>query len=639
MKKTTIALALAMAWLLAGCGGRDEAPPTESVETAAEAATNEVLPTIELQEGDGLPDVLPDGLVWETNLDDPIFASPEAKRGGTYRSYMTSFPLTLRLVGPDSNGGFAGVTRANQMSPVALHPETRRPIPELATEWAFGEDGRSIYYRINPAARWSDGEPVTAEDFVFTVQFMRSKSIMAPWYNNYYTDRIRDVKAYDDYTFGVQGADAKPGVEMHANYAIGPTPRHFHVLNENWTKDFNWKVAPNTGPYQISTVEKGKYIELERKQDWWGDDLRYYKHRFNPDKIRYRVIRDVNSAWQHFLKAELDTFGLVLPNFWHDKAASADEVRAGYIDRYWFYNDLPTPSGGFFLNTSNPLLADRDTRYGMGHSMNFDRVIRTVLRGDYERLPTFQLGFGEYDNHDITPRQYDIDKAGELFRKAGFTKRDAEGILIREDGTRLSFRVTYGATHHTERLGVLKEEARKAGVELVLSLIDSAAAFKQMQEKKHDIAWMTWGTGGLSPRYWEHFHSDNANRPQTNNITNHANPEMDTLIMAYRGSSDLDERVQLARTLEAMVHESGVFIPSFHVPYTREGAWRWMRLPEHLGTRRSGALFNPLGPSAGYTSGGLFWIDAEEKARILEAKDAGETFEPVIVEHREHRRS
>lgn len=631
-----INLPLCLVLLLVGCGGGEDTAPEPAA--AAPDSQVETLPSIEVGEGDGLPATLPEGLVWETNLDDPIYSDPRAQRGGTFRSYITSFPLTLRRVGPDSNGSFAGVTRANQLSPVSLHPQTGRVIPEMATQWAFGADGRTIFYRLNKTARWSDGVPVTADDYVFTIQFMRSKSIMAPWYNNYYTDRIRDLKKYDDYTIGVQGADAKPGIEMHANYAIGPTPRHFHKMSDQWTRETNWAVEPNTGPYQISKVDKGKYIELTRKEDWWGDAVRYNKHRFNPEKIRYRVIRDVNAAWQHFLKAELDTFGLVLPNFWHDKAADATEFTDGYIDRYWFYNDLPTPSGGFFLNVANPVLADRNTRYGLAHSMNFDRVIRTVLRGDYERLPTFQLGFGEYDNLDIKPRTYDIDKAVEHFKSAGFTKRDSDGIWVKDDGTRLSLRVTYGQSHHTERLGVLKEEARKTGVELVLRLIDSSAAFKQMQEKKHDIAWMTWGSGGLSPRYWEHFHSDNADKTQTNNITNHKNPEMDVLIMEYRGSSDFQERVQLARTLEAMVHESGVFIPSFHVPYTRHGAWRWMKLPEHLGTRRSGSLFNPLGASGGYSSGGLFWIDADEKQRVLEAKDNGETFEPVVIEHREHRR-
>ncbi len=87
--------------------------------------------------GWSLPDRLPDNLVWLTNDSDPEFAAPEAKRGGTFRTSMPSFPLTLRRVGPDSNGGFAGYLRYNQLSLVAWHPNTRRPIPSLASHWAF----------------------------------------------------------------------------------------------------------------------------------------------------------------------------------------------------------------------------------------------------------------------------------------------------------------------------------------------------------------------------------------------------------------------------------------------------------------------------------------------------------------------
>lgn len=549
---------------------------------------------------------------------------------------MTAFPLTLRLVGPDSNGSFAGYLRYNAFGPVSFHPATRRAIPSLATHWAFGDDGRSIYYRINPNARWSDGEPVTSDDFVFAVQFMRSEQIVAPWYNNYYTDRIRDVKAYDQYTYGVQGADAKPMDEMHYNYAFGPKPRHFHAMSDKWVEVYNWKPEPTTGPYHVGEVSKGKYIDLVRTENWWANDLRFYRHRFNPTRIRVKVIRDVNTAYQHFLKAELDTFGLVLPDFWHDKA-QGEEFDNGYIHKYWLYNQLPQPSVGMFFNTNEPMLAEKDVRYGIAHALNFERVIDTILRGDYERLPTFQVGFGDYDNNTIKPRTYDLEKAARYFERAGFTDRDETGILTR-DGQRLAFTVTYGQPHHTDRLVILKEEAKKAGLELELQLMDASAAFKKQQEKKHQIAWGGWSSQGFSPRYWEHFHSDNAARTQTNNITAHADPAMDELIMKYRGSSDREERVKLAHVLEQMVHDSGVMVPSFQVPYTREAAWRWVRVPRNIGTPTTGSIFNSQANSAGsFSSGGLFWIDPAMKEETLEAKGNGEALDAVTIIQNDYR--
>ena len=642
--RTGAALAALAAMLF--LGGCSESPDTESLgdaqsdEVAEEPTVYVELPPLEVAEGDGLPEVLPADLQWKTNDEDPTFASPEAKRGGTFRTWMLSYPLTLRLVGPDSNGSFAGYLRFNQFSPVTYHPSTRKPLPSLSTHWAFGEDGRSIFYRINPDAKWSDGVSVTADDFVFAVQFMRSKEIMAPWYNNYYTERIRDVRKYDDLTYGIQGADAKPEIEMHANYSVGPKPKHFHKMSNRWLEEYNWRPEPTTGPYHIGEINKGKFIDLDRTENWWGDDLKYFKHRFNPDKVRITVIRDENTAWQYFKAGDLDTYGLVVPEFWHEKA-KGELFDGGYVSKYWFYYNLPVPSSGLYLNTAMPLLDDRNVRLGIAHSMNIQKVIESVLRGDYERLQAFNLGFDAYDNTTIEPRQFDLQLAEEYFEKAGFVERDNQGILIKrnDDGdvvARLSFRVTFGTPNHKQRLVVLKEEAKKAGLDLQLQLLDTSASFKQIQEKKHQIAWMGWASQGLSPRYWEHFHSVNANRPQTNNITNHSDPVMDELIMEFRASSDLDQRIELAHELEQMVFDSAVFIPTFAVPYTREAAWRWVVIPEWLGTETSGSLHNTQALSSGiFSSGGLLWLDEDLKRETLAAKDAGELFAKVEIKNTE----
>ena len=584
-----------------------------------------------------LPEQLPSGLEWVTNHEDPVFAAPEAKRGGTFRTWMTSFPMTLRRVGPDSNGGFAGYLRYNQLGLVAWHPNTHRPIPSLASAWAYGPDGRSVYYRIDPDARWSDGVPVTSADFEFTLQFMRSKYIVAPWYNDYYTTQVVDIRGYGDHIVGVQGAHAAPPEELLYDYEISVVPKHFFQLDDGFVRRYNWAIEPNTGPYQISEVRKGQYIEFKRKPHWWANDRRYYRHRFNPDTIRIKVIRDINIAFRHFSKGDLDTFGLVLPQFWHEKAVGRD-YDDGYIYKYWFYNDLPQPASGMFLNADDPILKDKNVRLGLAYAMNFDKVIKTVLRGDYQRMQTFNEGFGEYDNTNIHAREFNLAKAREYLAAAGWKQRGPDGILVK-DGKPLSLTVTYGAPYHTDRLVVLREEAKKAGIDLKLSLLDASSAFKQMQEKKHQIAWMSWASQGLAPEYWQFFHSDNAHVPQTNNLTNQDDPELDAMIDRYRASTSKAERVDLAHRIEQMVADSGTVIPTFEVAYDREAAWGWVKLPPWLGTRSSDSLFNPLELSAGvFSSGGLFWIDVDEKRRIRAARDAGKALPPVLIVDETHRR-
>lgn len=129
--------------------------------------------------------MLPEGIQWETNQDLPPIASPDAKPGGTFTVPLETFPLTLRVVGPDSNTVLYSQLLANSWSLTGIHPNTGAIIPLLATEWAYSTDGRTMYYKLDTMARWSDGQPVTAEDFAYTLEFMRSPEIMAPWYNTY----------------------------------------------------------------------------------------------------------------------------------------------------------------------------------------------------------------------------------------------------------------------------------------------------------------------------------------------------------------------------------------------------------------------------------------------------------------------
>ena len=557
---------------------------------------------------------LPDNLTWLTNDSDPVFASPDAVKGGVFVLPMSSFPLTFRSVGPDSNGAFRNNITSNQMSLIELHPNTEKIIPSLASHWAFGDDKKTMYFKLDKRAKWSDGVPVTAADFAYTLKFMRSKEIVAPWYNHYYTKEIDEVIIFDDHTLAVRSTKAQP--ELHMKVGLSPTPRHFYKqLGKDFVTRYNWKIVPNTGPYQISKFKKGKEVVFVRKKEWWAKDLKYNKGRYNVNRVIFKVIRDYNTQWEYFKKGRLDVFRITFPKYWHRKS-DTEVVNKGYVERIWFYNDTQRPPQGFYLNADREIFKDKNLRKAFAHAMNVDKVIQKVLRGDYFRLNQAYEGYGEYSDHSIVARPYDIKKVAEYMTSSGWS-RGADGIWAKE-GKRFSTEITYNNDEITERLVVLKEEAKKAGVELRLQKLDSSAAFKKYLEKKHEVAFMAWSTT-LRPRYWQGYHSENAHKPQTNNITNTDNPELDTLIYKYRDSLDVEERKVLSRKIQGILHEEAVFVPTMMVPYFRQAYWRWWRLPNPPGTRHSDDLFDPFG-------GSLFWFD---KARYDETKKAmkkGKTF-------------
>lgn len=567
-------------------------------------------------------ETLPDNIEWITNKDAPVFSSPDAEKGGTFHQAILSFPMTFRTVGPDSNGSFRSAILDNQLNLINIHPNTGEIIPELATHWAFGDDKKTMYFRLNKDARWSDGTPVTSTDFKYALKFMRSEHIIAPWYNDYYTREIDEVTVYDEHTLSVKSTKAQP--DLHLKLNLAPIPEHYYgELDENFVHEYNWKIVPNTGAYQIEDFRKGKFVRFKRKENWWAKDCRYFKRRFNADYVQYNVVRDYNMLWEYFKKGRIDVFGLTIPKYWHEKS-DTDVFRNGYVKKIWFFNNTQRSASGMWLNQDKPIFKDKRVRYAFAHAMNIQRVIDKVLRGDYFRLTHGYVGYGEYSNKSIRPRTYSIEKVSALMTEAGW-QRGKDGIW-EKDGRRFSVEVTYGFEQHTPRLVVLKEEARKAGVELRLQKLDSSAAFKKFLEKQHDVAWMGWSTG-MRPSFWQHWHSDNAHKPQTNNITNTDDPKIDRLIDQYRESLSTEERKRLSKEIQEEIHKQGAFVPTFMVPYVREGYWRWVRLPASHGTKKSNTLFDPFNTM----TGGLFWIDTRERERTLEAKDRGETFEPVNI--------
>ncbi|MFQ3170043.1 MAG: microcin C transport system substrate-binding protein [Oleispira sp.] len=567
---------------------------------------------------------LPDDIKWLTNTTSPEWSSTEAKKGGLLRLHIASFPPTLRTVGPDSSNYFRSFLTDNQMPLVSFHPNSGEIIPMLASHWAYASDGKTVYYKIKKKAQWSNGLPVTADDFLFALKFNRSKYIVAPWYNKHFNEEIVDIIKYDSHTIAIVGARVKPKKDLHYFYAIKPRAKHFHRLDDHWVNHFNWKVEPNTGPYKISNIRKGKLIAFQRKLDWWGNNDQFLRNRFNVDNVLIKVVRDPNTAFKYFERGELDVFNLTMPKLWHEKA-NGPMFQKGFIHKLSFYNQTEQSPAGLFLNLDNKILQDVRVRKAIAHSLNLDKIIQQLLHNDYKRLSRFHSGYGKFSNKKIIPLAFDLKQANDYLEAAGWNNIDSLGIRSKGND-RLSLTVSYGNKLHEPQITVLAKEARKAGIELRPQYFESTPFYQHVIQKKHDIAWLGWSPS-FRPAYWQYFHSDNAQKSQTNNITNLANPEIDSLIDQYRKSTKEKERVRLAHVIESKIAAQVVFIPSTLVPFTRVGFWRWLKLPESIATRSSTSLFNPFHP----TQGGLFWIDAKNKIDSLSARRSGKGFATSTV--------
>jgi len=297
---------------------------------------------------------LPKDLVWEDGMENPEIGDPNAKKGGKLRNYVTEFPPTLRPIGPKSNHSSRGYLYDEiDMGMVNRHPITDKFYPALANQWAIDKNGKTVYFKIDPKARFSDGEPVLAEDVLCYFYIRLSDNISAPFQKQYFKEEYAQLTIYDERTIAITLPVTKLDLPYFAE--VGVSPLHFYnEYGPDYRERYQWQFPPTTGAYQLleKDIKKGRSFTMSRVKNWWAKDLKFYQHRFNVDQIIYRVIGEKTKAFELFKLGEIDMFGLSTPDYWYDKM-EIPEYFDGYITKAQFYNVYPRVPRGFYCNVVN----------------------------------------------------------------------------------------------------------------------------------------------------------------------------------------------------------------------------------------------------------------------------------------------
>jgi microcin C transport system substrate-binding protein len=569
---------------------------------------------------------LPTNLVWTDGQDQPEVGSPNAKKGGTYHSVIlnNAYPPTIRSVGADSNNSFRNCHWDDiEIGLTTFHPNTGEVIPGVADRWAVAEDGQSVYFHIDEDARWSDGKKVKSGDWLMSFYVYLSK-YSGSFYPAYYGDQYWGIATYGDDYLCIRLSNPKPLAAGFAGlYAFQED--FYREFGPDFETRYNWRPRPTTGAYEIrkEDIQKGRSISLSRVKNWWAKDKKYYRHRFNPDRIEYALVRDEEKIFQLFLRGEIDGYLLGDSKKWYEKT-EVQNVFNGYIEKATFYNEFPAVSRGFYLNLSRPMLDNLDVRIGLQHATNFEKVIELDLRGDAQRLNLLSEGYGQFSNPNITTRPFSPALAREAFARAGFTQAGPDGILQDAQGRRLSFTITYPRHPIYDPMMLrIKEEAVRCGVEYKLEALDGTASFQKVSRKEHDISFTGFQQQLPFPDYYQQFYSTEAYepgsdkpRPMTNNISQFADPSVDPILRENRDMLSIESIKRTSYEIEQIMHDRAVWVPSYYRPFFRVGYWRWVQWPEDFNVR----LTNE--PETAH----VHWIDDAIREETKEAMRSGRTF-------------
>ncbi|MCP4203315.1 MAG: hypothetical protein GY769_15440 [bacterium] len=447
----------------------------------------------------------------------------------------------------------------------AEHPPTFEP--ELAQDYTWSEDGKTLRLLLRPGIEWSDGVPITAADVVWTYTAQVNPEVA--WEEAQSKDAIERVVAFDDHTvefrfsevYSSRLSDLNEGVIL-PKHAWSKLPFSEWRGNETWFLD-NLVVS---GPFMLARLQPQQQIVLERNENHFRQG--YPKL----DRLVFRVIPNRTNQVEHLLAGQVDFVEHVLPK------RAADVERSGRTDLISKWHRQYTYIG---WNGCQGLFEDASIRKAMTLAIDRESIVK-ALWGESARPAVSPILTSVWAfNPDLVPWPYDPDAARRLLAKAGWGDDDGDGYLDK-DGRKFSFELaTNGDNQIRADVAVLvQEQLRKIGVEARVSLLEFNSLWARHQSHGVDAIISAWGIDtSLNLTYA--FHTDSIEDGK--NYGCYSNAQVDELIALARRPARPEDAAPPLHRIQEILHEEQ--------PYTF--LWEPMR---HYGVSKKvkNAQPNPL---------------------------------------------
>ena len=543
------------------------------------------------------------------NDDFPLIGDPNAQKGGALRYAIISYPATFRLHGPSSNTVFISLMSSLvYQTLISIHPNTLEFIPELAEAWEIQEDNKTFLFRINPKARWEDGQPVTPEDVVFSYELVIDPETKDPASADLFGRMFETPEIVDEHTvkFTAKTLHWRNFIFCGANLPILPA----HTFQgKNYLEDFNWKIPNGSGPYKLEKFKKGNNIIFKRRDDFWAKDERGNIGLNNFDRIQFSVVRDRNLMFEKFKKGELDYYVVAVARKWVEEM-NFDKIQNGWIQKRKIFTFQPNGVSGLALNMRQPPFDDVRVRKAMSYLYNRPVFMEKLFFNEYVSTYSYFPG-SIYENPTNERIDYDPEKAQALLKEAGWTERNSQGLL-EKDGRPFVVTALYGEKTLERHLTIYQEDLKKAGIDLKLKLVDYSTMFKLIDERNFQMASMAWNAL-IFPNPESSYHSKYADMNQTNNITGIKHPRIDEILEEYPKMFVLEQRIQALQELDELVYQEHPYVLGWYGPFSRVLYWNRFGMPESYFTK-TGDYNNILS---------MWWYDKEKDKQLKEAMKKG----------------
>jgi peptide/nickel transport system substrate-binding protein len=467
-----------------------------------------------------------------------------------------------------------------------------------------------VTFELDPAARFSDGKPVTPEDVLFSWQLLRDKG--RPNHRIYYSKVVKAAAiGSNQVRFDLAGDDR----EMPLILGLMPVlPKH--AIDPETFEDTTFKPMIGSGPYVIAKVDVGRSLTLVRSPNYWGRDLAVNRGFWNFDEVKYDFYRDPNSHHEAFKRGLFDVRKETDPARWQT-GYDFPALRDGQVVKETLVSSLPKPSFYFVFNTRRAPLADVRVREAIAMLFDFEWTNKNIFFGLYRRTGSYFQGselsalgrpadareqallapFPGAVRADIldgtwTPPASDgsgrdrtiLRRALGLFAAAGYELRGTE-LVERESGRPLTFEIMVTSRSEAmdeERMAILfAGQLKRAGISVRVRPVDAVQFEARRIGFDFDMISNRWDQS-LSPGNEQAFYwsSEAAESNGSRNYMGVKSPAIDAMIGALLKSQDRAEVVAAIRALDRVLISGFYTIPLFHPPEQWIARWTRIRRPD-----------------------------------------------------------
>lgn len=440
-------------------------------------------------------------------------------------------------------------------------------VPVVATEvpttqnGGISKDGLTYTFKLRKNVTWSDGKPVTAKDFEYSIKRMLKPETASPYASFYFdikggkelheakatTDALLNavgVKALDDATLRVTLGSSRPTfLQIMALWPAYPLRQDIvDKFGDKWTEPPNYV---GNGPFVLTEWKHQGSLTFQASPKYWGAN----KPKFQT--MVFRIIPDANAALAAYKNNELEMTS-VPPGT--EKATMEDPVLSKETLRY---AELVT--FGLQMNNKKPPFDNKAVRKALSKAIDREAFVNQVRRG-VGRAATSWIppGMPGFDPNLGSENKFDAAKAKQELAAAGYS--DLSKLPP------ISFHFSDSAGNRTIAQFIQAQFKQNLGIDIKLEPLESKAFQQLIKENKHHMAYLGWGADYPDPDNWlpELFGTGAGN-----NHTLYSNAEFDKLAEQAKKELDNAKRLQLWAQAHKMVVDDAPLVFFFN----RERFW------------------------------------------------------------------